>query len=35
MNDAIRLEPEKIIKTIDQLEKRISDRFPNSNKNQK
>ncbi len=30
MNDAIRLEPEKIIKTIDQLEKRISDRFPNS-----
>lgn len=30
MNVSIRLEPEKIIKTIDQLEKRISDRFPNS-----
>ena len=31
MNDTVRLESEKIIKTIDKLEKRVSDRFPNSN----
>ncbi|GAA4277813.1 hypothetical protein [Aquimarina mytili] len=30
MNEAIVLKPEKIIKTIDLLEKRISDRFPES-----
>ena len=31
MNDTVRLESEKIIKTIDKLEKRVADRFPNSN----
>lgn len=30
MKSKIRLEPERIIKTIDVLEKRIADRFPNS-----
>ncbi|MDY8134056.1 hypothetical protein [Aquimarina sp. 2201CG5-10] len=30
MNDHIYLKPEKIIKTIDLLEKRVSDRFPDS-----
>ncbi|WP_074408689.1 MULTISPECIES: hypothetical protein [Aquimarina] len=30
MNNSINLEPEKIIKTIDLLEKRVSDRFPDS-----
>ncbi|WP_271765046.1 hypothetical protein [Aquimarina algiphila] len=33
MNDSIRLEPNKIIKTIDLLEKRVADRFPNSGLN--